>query len=79
MTEPQSAYPYEYMSMEDINYKMNMFLKTCRQMKRKFPPLYAEQIIGVQPLSAPTGLLYYLRNKYSKPPITNNVNIIEDD
>ena len=31
---------------------------------RRFPPLYADKIVSVQPLLGPTGLIYYLRHRY---------------
>lgn len=32
---------------------------------KAYPPLYANNIVGVQPLLGPTGLVYYLRFRYS--------------
>jgi hypothetical protein len=39
---------------------------TLPRIKRAYPKLIASTIVGVQPLSAPTGLLYYLRHQYSE-------------
>ncbi len=36
------------------------------QVNAVFPPLLASKLMGVQPLSGPTGLVYYLRFKYGR-------------
>lgn len=32
---------------------------------KPYPHLYADKIVSVQPLLGPTGLVYYLRHRYS--------------
>lgn len=39
-------------------------------IKRIYPKLIAEQIVNAQPMTAPTGLIFYLRYRYS----SNNEN-----
>lgn len=35
-------------------------------VRRIYPSLIADKIVSVQPLTGPTGLVYYLNHKYSK-------------
>jgi hypothetical protein len=42
-------------------------------VRRIYPQLIANKIVSVQPLTGPTGLVYYLRHKYSsQQPINDN-------
>jgi len=36
-------------------------------VRRIYPQLIADKIINVQPLTGPTGLVYYLHYKYARP------------
>lgn len=65
----------------NLQQALENFSKMLRSVNRPLPPLMAEKIINVQPLTRPTGLIYYLRYRYSKnkQPISNQVNIQEED
>ncbi len=39
---------------------------TIPKVKRVYPPLMANNIVSVQPLLQPTGLIYYLRYRYAE-------------
>lgn len=43
-------------------------------MKRVYPQLIANNIVSVQPLNGPSGLVYYLKNRYASN--LNNEQII---
>jgi hypothetical protein len=45
-------------------------------VRRIYPSLIASQIVSVQPLTAPTGLVHYIRYRYSKN--SKNTYIISD-
>ena len=62
--------PNEYLIYplkDEINRRSRSFARISIPLVRRiYPQLIAENIVNVQPLMAPTGLVYYLRHQYSQ-------------